>query len=136
MVIFTPQGIFLIGALLTTAVVSQQLQQNQGQCDAPLGQEECDNGTAVKISQLFILRHDLLKKKENVRILKEDICETKTLLRNLEIQLNETLKRMEKREMDIRNVLVDEHRLNLSQFCDDNTPKDCCQVRNNTIHSA
>ena len=126
----------MVGALLTTAVVSQQLQQNQGQCDASLTQEKCDDETAVKMSRLFALRHNLLKEKENVRALKEDICETKAVLRNLEVQLDESLKRMEKRETDIRNLSVDEHSLHRSQFCDDNTPKDCCQVRKSTINSA
>jgi hypothetical protein len=108
------------------AVVSWQ---TQGQCDAFLNQEECDDESAVNMSRLFALRHDLLKEQENVRILKEDICEAKTVLQNLENQLNNTLEGMEKQEMDIRALLTAEHDVHRSQFCDDNTPRDCCQVR-------
>ena len=118
--------VLLVGAVLITAVVSQQ---KQGQCDALLNQELCDDESAVNISQLFALRHDLLKEHENVRILEENICEAKTVLRNLENQLNNTLEGMENQEMDIRDLLTAEHDVHRSQFCDDNSPRDCCQVR-------
>ena len=104
-------------------------QQSQGQCDAVLNQEECNNESAVKISQLFALRHDLLIEHESVRLIREGICEAKEVLRNLETQLNNTLEEMEKQEMDIRNLSAAENELQGSQYCDENIPRDCCQVR-------
>ena len=94
------------------------------------GPRECDNESAVKISQLFGLRHHLLMKQEEVPVLTKDIRETVIALQNLNNLMNYTLEIAEGLEMEIENMSTPElSTLELSQTCDTSIPRDCCQVR-------
>ena len=110
-------------ALLLAAISSF----TAGEAAQPAGPRECDNESAVKISQLFGLRHHLLMKQEEVPVLTKDIRGTEIELQNLK---NYTVERAEGLEMEIENISTPElSTLELSQTCDTSIPRDCCQVR-------
>ena len=101
-----------------------------GEAAQPAGPRECDNESAVKISQLFGLCHHLLMKQEEVPVLTKDIRGTEIELQNLKNLMNYTLERAEGLEKEIENISTPElSTLELSQTCDTSIPRDCCQVR-------
>lgn len=93
---------------------------------------ECNDESAVKLSQLFGLRYNLLRKQENLPTLTGAVREAETVLRGRENLLNITLEGTQQLEMAIENMSTPElDELVLSQTCDENIPRDCCQVRTN-----
>ena len=92
--------------------------------------QECAAASTVKLSQLFGLRYNLLKKKENLPVLIKAVEETEAVLRGRENLLNITLEGTERLEMAIGNISTPEfNELELSQICDEHIPRDCCQVK-------
>ena len=92
--------------------------------------QECADESAVKLSQLFGLRYNLLKKKENLPALIKDVNEAEAVLRRRKNLLNITLEGTQRLEVAIENISTPEfNELELSQICDERIPRDCCQVR-------
>ena len=77
---------------------------------------ECDNESALKISELFALHHRRTSKLGR--------------LSELWASLNSTLRELEETDAGIENLTTPElTELDLSQMCNTNIPRDCCQVR-------
>jgi dsDNA-specific endonuclease/ATPase MutS2 len=94
--------------------------------------QTCDDESAVKISQLFGLRHHLIRKEESTLALMEEI-------RSIEYLMNYTVEGIEELKTTIENMSTAEIRsFELSQTCDTNIPRDCCQVsqKSMNVHSS
>jgi hypothetical protein len=94
--------------------------------------QECDSESVVKVSQLFGLHHQLLRKQDNIPVLESEIEKLENVFEHelyyLHDLLNGTIEGTETIEREIENMSTP-HIEELQFSCDRNIPRDCCEIK-------
>ena len=117
MVIFTPQGIFLIAVVVLAEIESSQLDR------------ACDDESRVDLFPLNRLRQQHAIKDNEINKLVRALSEAETTVTALQTRLNTTCNEASDLLERIDNITAELTELEGLQICSNVTPRDCCQVK-------